>query len=382
MAQQHEANARSAKPGRTRGGPISRAAAGGVSPTDAAERVRQEVERAIQRNLKGLEFLSAPKQGVGAMRRIELARRGTFSLFHYVPVQRDVYRTPLLIVSPPSNYGYIFDLASGQSFVEYMLREGYDIYMIDWNPPRSTERHIALDHYIGEFISEAVDRVIALSGEEQVSLLGYCMGGTFALAYAALHPDQVRNLLLFTTPVDFTGMELFQNWAHPDHFDVDELVDRLGIIPAEFMLGAFDLMRPANRTAGVLHLWTNMWDDNYVRSYRMFDRWAAETLPLPGEFFRQMVKELMWDNALLHNHLRIGGAQVDLKKVTMPVLNIIAEHDHVVPYKVAHPATAAVGSDQAEEIVTRGGHVSVVSGPGAVKRLWPRVNEWLGEKSW
>ncbi len=349
---------------------------------DVADQVRREVERAIQRNIKGLEFLTAPKQRVGAMAREELIRRGTFSLYHYRAVESEVYRTPVLIVSPPSNRGYIFDLAPQQSFVEFLLGQGFDIFMIDWNPPRNNEKHLKIEDYVFDFITESVAKVEAITGQSQVSLLGYCMGGTLALIYAALDGGtHVRNLVLFTTPVDFTGMTLFKNWANPDYFDVDDVVDRIGNIPPDMILSAFDMMRPANRTAGVLHLWTNMLDDNYVRSYRMFDRWAAETLALPGEFFRQIVKDLMWANALCKNELVIGGRKVDLRDIKVPTISVIAQHDHVVPFPVAHPIMELIASTDKEEIVTKGGHVSVVSGPGAVKRVWPSINNWLGERS-
>lgn len=349
---------------------------------DLAERFQQEIARAMKRNIKGLEFLTAGRQDVGAMPKDLLLRDGTAALYHYRPVEDELYRMPLLIVTPPSNKGYIFDLAKGQSMVEYLLQRGYDVFLLDWFPPRHDEAQLGLADYVNRFIPDAISRVQELTGESQISLAGYCMGGTLATMHAALHADgPVANLIAFATPIDFTHMKMFQVWADMRHFDVDDVVDRLGVIPPEIMLGAFDLMRPANRTAGMLNLWANMWNDEFVKSYRMFDRWAAETLPVPGEYFREIVKQLIWDNALCNNRMVIGGQPVDLGRISVPILNIVAQHDHVVLHGATQPLMTATASTDVEEIIAKGGHVSLVAGPGALRRLWPLIDTWLGKRS-
>jgi polyhydroxyalkanoate synthase len=353
----------------------------GTAQADIAERLRTEIDRALQRNIKGLEFLAAPKQAVGAMPKESVLRRGTLQLYHYRPVADELYRVPILIVSPTSNRGYIFDLARGQSLVEFLLTRGYDVYMIDWLPPRRDESRLRLEDYLLDFIPTCQALVHERSGQSQATLLGYCIGGTLSLLYAALFPATVANLVLFSTPVDFRHMKLFRIWADESHFDVDRLVDTIGNIPGEFFLSAFDVMRPANRAAGVLQLWTNMWNDDYVKSYRMFDRWAAETLPLPGEYFRQSTKEFLWRNSIMTGKLTVGGRPAVLSMITAPLLSIVAQHDHVVPHPVAHPIMELVGSPEREELIVKGGHVSVVAGPSAVTRLWPSIDEWLGKRS-
>ena len=108
--------------------------------------------------------------------------------------------------------------------------------------------------------------------------------------------------------------------------------------PPELIYRAFDMLRPADRMAGALALVDKIIDDDYVKGYRMFARWGADVLPLPGEFFRQAVKELMWDNKLLAGDLRLGGRRVDLASIGIPLLHAIAEHDHIVPYDAAKSA--------------------------------------------
>lgn len=352
------------------------------TPDEVAKKVKLEVDRALKRNIRGLDFLTAGRETVGAMDKDLLWRDGTAILYRYRPLLDEIYRKPLLIVTPPSNKGYIFDLAEGQSFVEFMLLRGYDVFLLDWATPRREESGLGLTHYVNHFVGESVAQVQKATGEDEISLAGYCMGGVLTTLYAAANPDgPVSNLIAFATPIDFTEMKLFQVWADKRHFDVDSLVDQLGIIPPDLMLGAFDLARPANRTAGRLNLWTNMWNDEFVRSYRKFDRWASETLPVPGEYFRDQMKLLMWDNALLNDRFVLGEKRVTLSQITVPILNIVAQHDHIVSHKAAQPLMTMTGSTDKEEIISKGGHVSLVAGPAAVRRLWPHIDSWLGKRS-
>ena len=273
-------------------------------------RIQAEVERAIQRNIKGLEYFSSPAPVPGATPKDLLHTRGTLNLYHYRPLAAELYRVPLLLVMATTNRGYIFDLAPGQSLVEFLLKQGYDVYLIDW-----------------------------------------------------------------------TRMGLFTKWAHRDFFDVDKLVDALGNVPSEFIFTSFEMLRPATRSAGQIRLWENLWNDEFVKSHRMFERWSTDTLPLAGEYFRQTIKELMWRNGLFENALTLGGRRADLGNIRAPVLHVVAEHDHIVPYEAARPLIERVGSADKQELVLKGGHVSVVAGRNAVQRLWPKLDAWLGERS-
>jgi polyhydroxyalkanoate synthase len=124
-----------------------------------------------------------------------------------------------------------------------------------------------------------------------------------------------------------------------------------------------------------------MWDEGFVKSFRAFERWSTDTLPLAGEYFRQTIKELIWENRLHKNELVVGGKRVDLRAITAPLLHAMAEHDHIVPYDAAKPLIGHVGSADKQEVVLKGGHVSLVAGPNAVKRLWPKLDAWLGVRS-
>ncbi len=349
---------------------------------DIATQVQTMVERTIQRNIKGLEFMASPAPAVGQTPKEIIHNRGTLNLYHYHPIADEIFRVPILMVMATTNKSYIFDLAPGQSMVEFLLKAGFDVYVMDWNAPRPEEKTLGLGDYVLDFIPDCIDRVQRDSGVDEVNLVGYCMGGVLSTLYMATHPDgPAQSLACFTTPADWSKMGLFAKWSSRENFDVDRLVDAVGNVPGDMIFTSFDMLRPANRSVGRMHLWDNMWNDDFVKSYRMFDRWSNEMLPLAGEYFRETTKDLMWENKMFKNELVIDGRPADLKQIKVPAFHAIAEHDHIVPLAASKPLLDLFGSTDKTEMVLKGGHVSLIGGPNAVRRLWPALAGWLEEKS-
>ena len=316
--------------------------------TGLLDRSRREFERALQRNIKGLGYFNSPAPVMGASEKDVLIERGTMRLYHYRPLTDEIYRVPVLLVMATTNRGYIFDLTS----------------------------------YVLDFLPTCIARVKHVTGEPDVSLLGYCFGGVLSLLWASLHPEAgLKNLAVFTTPVDFTQMPLFASWSDQRYFDVDRLVDTLGNCPAQMLYTAFDSLRPAGRVAGNFRLLDRMWDDEFVKAHRMIDRWGSDVLPLAGAYFRDTTKKLMWNNALLHGTMDVAGRPVDLARITVPFLHVTAEHDHIVPTAASAPLIEMIGSSDKEQVTLKGGHVSLIGGPNAVRRMWPKLDDWLAEKS-
>ena len=346
------------------------------------QRVRLEVERTLQRAIKGLEYISTGDPGVGLTPKDTIHSRGTLRLYHYRPMADEVYRTPLLLIMSLVSKPYILDLTPGQSLVEFLLKQGYDVYMVDWGVPRPQDSHLRFEDYVLDFIPDCVERVAKDSGEDDLTIVGYCMGGQLSVMYAALHPDgPLRNLACFTTPVNTDGMKLMKQWSDRRYFDVDRIVDTLGNVPPELLYASFDMLRPVSKAIGQVRLWDNMWNDEFVKSFRMFDRWGADQIPFPGECFRQNTKELMWENKLYKGTFEVGGRRVDLGNIKVPFLHVVAEHDHIVPYEAAKDLVTLVGSEDKREVMMKGGHVSLVAGGNAIYRLWPQLDAWLSERS-
>jgi polyhydroxyalkanoate synthase subunit PhaC len=344
--------------------------------------MRELMDKTIQRGVKGFQFVRSSAAPVGQTPKELIYDEGTLKLYHYLPVTDEVYRIPVMIVMATTNKGYLFDLTPGQSMVEFLLNNGFDVYMVDWDPPSMKERGLRLVDYTHGFLPRCIEEVQADSGEEDINMISYCMGGVLSLIYASTHTDgPLKNLVCLTTPVNWHEMGLFQLWSNEQFLDVDQLVDTLGIIPAEFIANSFEMLRPASKMAGQLRVWDQMWNDDFVKSFRAFQRWGDETLPLAGEYYRDCTKELMWGNKMYEGTLTIKGEKADLANIKIPIMHAIAEHDHIATYGATKPLLELVGSEDKNELILKGGHVSLIAGPNAVKRMWPNVNEWLGARS-
>ena len=189
-----------------------------------SERVQSEVQRAIQRSIKGVEYFSSSGPTLGETPKDVLYSRGTMNLYHYRPMSDEVYRVPVLIVMATTNRGYILDLVPGQSFIEFLLKRGFDVYMLDWTAPKPEEKSLRMEDYVLDFIPESIRRVQQDSGEKDVSVIGYCFGGVLSLLYGSIFNDgPMKNLICFTTPIDFREMKLFSNLADVRSFELDRL---------------------------------------------------------------------------------------------------------------------------------------------------------------
>jgi polyhydroxyalkanoate synthase len=353
-----------------------------ASGEELGARVRAMVERAVQRSVKSFEYATAGPAKVGLTPKTTVYARGTLQLYHYRPLSEELYRVPVLLVMATTNKAFVFDLLPGQSLVEFLLKRGFDVYVIDWNAPAPEERGLTLEDYTQDFIPTCVRKVQQESGVRDVSIIGYCMGGVLSLIYAATHADgPLKNLICMTTPVDWHQTGITAIWNDPRFFDVDQVADTLGVIPADFIRQMFEMQRPAGRLAGQLRLSEQIWNDEFVKSYRAFERWGDETLPLAGEYMRQTTKELSWGNKLVTGELVVAGREAKLSNIRVPVLSVVAEHDHLAPREATKPLLELVSSTDKEEILLKGGHVSLIAGPNAIKRMWPRLERWLAVRS-
>lgn len=354
------------------------------APTDPtiADRVQSEVERALRRGALRLPPITLSNEAVGVTPKEIVYTDGTARLYHYLPRADEVYRIPLLVVTSLVSKPYTLDLAPGQSLVEFLLDRGFDVFLIDWGVPRQEDRSLRLEDFVLDRIPACVERVREITGESEISILGYCLGGTLSAMYGAAFPDApIRNFAFLTTPIDFTRIGMFSTWTDRRYFDVDRVVDTLGNVPGELIFVSFDMLKPAGRVAGQLRLHERSRDDKFVRAFMLVDRWAADQIPFPGECFRQVTKELFWENKLLRGELELGGHRIDLSSITQPMIHITAEHDHIVPAAASIDLSSAVGSEDHSDIVLKGGHASLVAGGNANYRLWPQLENRLAVRS-
>jgi polyhydroxyalkanoate synthase len=308
--------------------------------------------------------------------------RGTLRLYHYLPQTDEVYRVPLLIVMSLVSKPTIFDLTPGQSFIEHLVQSGFDVYMIDWGTPRAEHHTLGLDDYVADLLPDCIDQVCTHAGEDEVSLVGYCLGGIFTTLYAAReNRGPLKNLLLLATPINGEGMALQRTLLTARGLDVDRLVDTLGNIPSSMVEGAFQMLRPLQKASGKATLLNHLDDPEYVKAHLRIVRWGADALPFPGEAFRQLARDFVLENKIVQGTLEVRGTVCDLARIRVPLLHVVAQHDHVVPAAASADLVRLAGSRDKEEMVIKGGHVSLVTGAGAATRTWPHIVEWLAGRS-
>ena len=133
---------------------------------------------------------------------------GLVRLRHYEARGENQKRVPLLLIYSLIKRPFILDLQPGRSVVEYLVKQGFDVYLIDWIPPRSDDRNHGFNEYVNVEIANAVRAIQIYTGIEQISILGYCFGALLGLIYSALHSGNVKNLVTLTIPLDTSVRQL------------------------------------------------------------------------------------------------------------------------------------------------------------------------------
>ncbi|MGH9934423.1 MAG: class III poly(R)-hydroxyalkanoic acid synthase subunit PhaC, partial [Nitrososphaerales archaeon] len=301
-------------------------------------------------------------------------------LLHYRAVTKRIHRTPLLIIYALVNRHYILDLEN-RSVIRNLLDQGFDIYMIDWGASSNKERKLTIDDYVNGYVDRCVDVVRKISNCRSVSLFGYCMGGTFATIYTALHKEKVKNLMTLAPPIDCSkDTTVFGSLAR--FLEIDNFVDRLGDIPPSFQYLFFFMLKPFKHYIGKYNEVAEKIDDkDFIDNFMQLERWLWDTPPIPGEVFRQWVKDIYQKNLLVQNSLQIGKEVVDISKIDVPLLNIVADSDHLVSPESSKALNYAVSSKDKTLMLFPTGHIGLCASSYSQKEVWPKVCQWLMERS-
>jgi len=325
----------------------------------------------LLRDLGSVELGQTPRQAIHSEDKL--------TLYHYRPEQPRTDLGPLLIVYALVNRPTMTDLQSDRSLIRGLLDAGQEVYLVDWGYPDANDQHLTLDDYVNGYIDRCVAQVSARHGDAPINLLGICQGGTLSLCYAALHPERIARLVTMVTPVDFqTPDNLLGTWARG--LDVDLLVDSLGNIPGEWLNWVFMALKPFRLSGQKYVDLIDLVDDpDAVRNFLRMEKWISDSPDQAGEAFRQFIKACYQENALVHGTLELGGRTVDLGAVTMPVLNVYATADHLVPPDASRALRDLVGSDDYSEHAFRGGHIGIYVSSRA-RKIPAEIVDWIAQR--
>jgi len=324
---------------------------------------------------------------IGTAAKEEVWRSDKVILYRYKAVAERKLKTPLLIVFSLVGRYTIVDLQEDRSMVRNLLRLGVEIFVIDWGSPSRADRYLTMGDYINDYLDSAVEAVKEASGVSQVNLLGICEGGTFSLCYAALHPQNVDNLILMVTPVDFHAHDANQPLSHGlinlwtqnlKGEDIDEMMDVHGVLSGELMGLVFTSMNPVRNTLKYNLDLLDVTDDKkkFLNFLRM-EKWIADRPHHPGEVAKQWVKDLYQNNCLVVNKLLLDSQRVELANVTMPVLNIYARDDHIIPTAMTRDVGKFLGTPDYSELELPAGHMGIFVSGKTQSVLAKSLADWL-----
>jgi len=342
-----------------------------------------------QKVLKGIQNLGRIRdqdiQG-GASTKEEVYREDNIVLYRYTPLVEKPFGVPILIAYALVNRPYMVDLQEDRSLVRNLLRLGMDVYLIDWGYPGRADRWLTLDDYINGYLNNCVDVVRQRHGGDSINLLGICQGGAFSLCYTALHHHKVKNLITMVTPVDFHVKEGLPNlwagcYAGTKGMDIDGMVDAFGNIPGELMNMGFLMLKPFQLGVGkYLEMIDILDNEEKLRNFLRMEKWIFDSPDQAGETYRQFMKDFYQGNKLIKGEVKIGGQPIDLHTITIPVLNVYAEEDHLVPPASSIALQRYIGSSDYTVRSFPVGHIGMYVSGKVQRDLPPLLAGWLKER--
>jgi polyhydroxyalkanoate synthase len=327
--------------------------------------------------------LRPPRVLVGQTPSDPIYTEGRMRVLHYRPLpgvtRQD--RPPILLVYALINKPYIMDLQPGLSVVEGLLRGGLDVYLIDWGTPNHLDKDLRMHDYVNGYVDRAVDAVREVSGVDRPHILGYCMGGTFAAMYAALHPEKVRTLALMAAGLDFDTRSSFLNiWSHAPGFDAWKIARTYGLIPPTFFNDAFGLLDPLRSNYIKFKDLLNRLDDQpFVENFLRMEKWTNDGIPMAGPTYAEFIDKGYQRNLLVKGAWTLDGddREIDLHALTMPLATIVGLKDNLVPPESTERALDQVGSKDVRRFQLPTGHIGLSVSRSAHRELWPAFADWV-----
>ena len=345
------------------------------------QKIAAEVLEFNRKLTEGLQNLSEIREiHSGVSEKDVVYQEDKMILYRYRARSKKQNPVPVLIVYALVNRPYMTDIQEDRSLIRGALDAGLDIYLIDWGYPDEADRFLSLDDYINGYIDRCVDVIRQQSGQDKINLLGVCQGGTFSLCYTSLHQDKVKNLITTVTPVDFhTGDDLLSHLAR--NVDVDNTVDTLGNIPGELLNWSFLMLKPFRLMGQKYMDLVDILDDpDKLQNFMVMEQWIHDSPDQAGEAYREFINYFYQNNALIKGELNIGGHNVNLKDISVPVLNIYARDDHLVPPDSSRALKGLTSTKDYTEMVFPGGHIGIYVSSRAQKTLPPAIAEWLDKR--
>jgi polyhydroxyalkanoate synthase len=344
--------------------------------------LNEEVQEAYHRLEKARKILyTAGNVGVGETPNEVLIETRAYRLLHYQQMVSKTARTPILVVYALINRSYVLDLQPDKSWIRSLLSQGFDVYLIDWKTPTAADKYVSFDDYVNCFIDDCVEVVLERNKVEKLTLHGYCMGGTMSTMYTALHHDKIRNLAVIAPVIDgHKDSTVIANLAK--NMDVDKMLQSIGNLQSEQLYAFYSTLKPFKQGINkYLNFLQNVDNEQFVGNFLRLEKWLYDTPPIAGETFRQWISDIYQKNLLVKNEMKLRDEIVDLSTIKVPLLNIIADEDHLVSPDCSAPLNDVVSSTDKRLMKFHTGHVGLIASLYSQNNVLPKVGQWLMVRS-
>ena len=304
-----------------------------------------------------------------------------FRLLHYRSLVKNLSPTPILVVYALINRSYVLDLQPNKSWIRHLLTQGFDIYLLDWKSPTRMDKFVSFDDYVNSYIDDCVEIVQNSNSADKITLHGYCMGSSMSAMYTALHEEKIKNLVTIAPVIDTSkDSTVIANISR--EMDIDKLVSTIGILPPEQLYECYSILKPFKQGVNkYFNLVENIENESFVQNFLRIEKWLYDTPPIAGETIKQWINDIYKDNLLFKNQFKLGKDTIDLKKINVPLLNIVAEEDHLVSPECSVPLNEVVSSEDKRLIRFHTGHVGLIASSYSQNNVLPKVGQWLKTRS-
>jgi polyhydroxyalkanoate synthase len=285
-------------------------------------------------------------------------------LIQYQATTKEVFKVPLLIVPPWINKFYILDLTPEKSFIKWCTDNGLTVFVISWVNPDAKLAAKSFEQYMRDGVLAALDAIEAVTGENKVNAIGYCVGGTLlsiALAYlAAKKDDRVLSATLFAAQIDFTYAGDLMVFVDDERIkQLEAHMNEQGYLEASSMANAFNMLRSNDL------IWPYV-VNNYMRGKKPFPfdilYWNSDATRMPAANHSFYLRNCYLENRLSKGEMEIAGEKLDLREVTVPVYNLATRDDHIAPAKSVLYGSQYFGGP-VKYVLAGSGHIAGVVNP-------------------
>ncbi len=285
--------------------------------------------------------------------------------------------TPVFVIPSLVNKSHILDLTEDFSFMRFLTTQGFTPYMLDWGEVGKEEKTFSFTDYYNQRLIPALDYIAAQHDNAPVHTIGYCMGGTMAIALSCLRPLKVASLTLVAAPWDFhADNKLNAQLAGEAYIVIKPYVQTLGWVTPDLLQFFFTAVDPLFALKKYGSFAKTGQTSKDAERFVAVEDWLNDGVPLVEKVAETAFVDWYRDNKPVNNRWHVCNTAIDPDDLTMPVHVISAKRDRLVPATSSMAIPAHIRSNSKESLFDTG-HIGLMAGSRAQNEIWPAISEWI-----